>query len=70
MKRLDPRPGEVRLSLSRAELLILNNALNEVYNGVDIEDWEFPVRLGVQRAEARGLLAEVSDLIESLPDDG
>jgi hypothetical protein len=51
----------VTLNLSRSELELINNALNEVCNGVfDLDhDGEFATRLGQTRDEARRLLAEV-----------
>lgn len=51
----------VTVNLSRAELELINNALNEVCNGVsDLDhDGEFATRLGQSREEARLLLAEV-----------
>jgi hypothetical protein len=50
---------EVRLSLN--DLEILNNALNEVCNGVQdlADDGEFQTRLGWERAAVRGLLDKV-----------
>ena len=58
-----PRPRTVELT--DAELVILNNALNEVCNGVDIEDAEFQTRLGVTRDEARALLLKISGLLDT-----
>jgi hypothetical protein len=46
--------------MTQAELALINNALNEVTNGLHIEDWEFETRLGASREEARSLLSEVS----------
>ncbi len=50
----------VTISMTQAELALINNALNEVTNGLHIEDWEFETRLGASREEARSLLSEVS----------
>ena len=47
-------------SLSTSELVLLNNALNEVCNGIDIPDSEFATRLGVDRKAARQLLEKVA----------
>jgi hypothetical protein len=47
------------LSLSKAEIGLVNNALNEVANGVDIGEFEFKTRLGESRQAARQLLREV-----------
>ena len=52
---------------SKDELLILNNALNEVLNGpAAIGDWEFHTRMGVTRSEATQLLEKVSKLYGTL----
>ena len=51
----------VRLSV--AELSLINNALNEVANGVEIEEPEFGTRLGASRAEARQLLDRIHGLL-------
>jgi hypothetical protein len=56
------------LALSRDELLLVNNALNEVCNGIDM--FEFATRLGAGRDRVAALLAEVRSLIESMPPDG
>ena len=45
------------------ELLLLNNALNEVCNGLALDDAEFQTRLGVDRKTARKLLAKVGGLV-------
>lgn len=51
----------VTVTLSRSEMELINNALNEVCNGVhDLDhDDEFATRLGQSRDDARRLLAEV-----------
>ena len=54
---------DMQVALSREELVLISNALNEVCNGVDIPDWEFQTRLGRTREEARDLLARISDLL-------
>ena len=50
----------VRLSL--AELVLLNNALNEVLHGIEVP--EFSTRLGASQAEAERLLARIGRLVE------
>jgi hypothetical protein len=70
MERLDAGANGVEVVLSRAELLILNNALNEACNGVAIEESEFSTRLGAERSEAKRLLADLGDVIDSLAPDG
>ena len=51
----------VEVNLTRADLLLINNALNEVCNAIHIEDFEFQTRLGVSREEARTLLRRIHD---------
>jgi hypothetical protein len=60
------RRSSTVLELTNLELLLLNNALNEVCNGVsDLkDDGEFGSRLGVSRTEARGLLATLGDVVD------
>lgn len=54
--------GSVDVRLSADELVMLNNALNEVCNGVDdlANDGEFQTRLGFERDEVRRLLEEIN----------
>ncbi len=49
------------VQLSRDELGIINNALNEVCNGIDLEG-EFDTRMGCTVEEARVLLAKIHAL--------
>ncbi len=56
----------VTLFLDEAELRILNNALNEICNGADIEDFEFASRIGGDRRQALALLERVGSLIDEL----
>lgn len=53
--------------LGESALALIANALNEVCNGVEIEDFEFSTRLGVERSGARELLADIGALIDALP---
>ena len=52
------------LEISLAELLVLNNALNEVCNGLD--QFEFEARMGASNMEVSQLLAKVSSIINSI----
>jgi hypothetical protein len=54
------------IRLSRSELGLVNNALNEVANGVDISDAEFRTRLGESRSDVRQLLTEVGDVYRAI----
>ena len=61
MRVTDTERNFVTLVVSRDELMLINNALNEVCNGVHElgHDGEFSTRLGRSREEAKQLLAEV-----------
>lgn len=49
------------VELTKDELGIINNALNEVCNGIDLEG-EFDTRMGCTVEEARAVLAKVHAL--------
>lgn len=51
----------VRLGV--ADLKLLRNAMIEMTKGEEIEEWEYPIRLGATVAEGQQLLAEVEHLI-------
>ena len=53
----------IRLTLSRDELILVNNALNEVCDGVEFTDGEFQTRLGGSREEARKVLERVAEAL-------
>ena len=46
------------VELTQDELGIINNALNEVCNGIDLEG-EFDTRMGCTLEEARAVLAKI-----------
>lgn len=56
-------------TLSLDDAIAVNNAMNEICNGVHIEDWEFPIRLGVPREELRRILSELHAMIDALKSD-
>lgn len=53
------------LTFSDDDLVVLNACLNELCNGVHIEDWEFQTRIGVTRAEVRELLDRIHACLPS-----
>jgi hypothetical protein len=60
--RLLKRDGTAyTVEVSEAELTLLNNALNEVCNGIDVP--EFETRLGATEAEAQSLLKRINSLL-------
>lgn len=53
------------VSLSRDELLAMNNALNEICNGLHIDDRDFETRVGINRSAVAELLAEVGAALDA-----
>jgi hypothetical protein len=52
------------VGLTKDELGIINNALNEVCNGIDLKG-EFETRMGCTVEEARAVLAKIHVLASS-----
>jgi hypothetical protein len=50
------------LELERAELITINNALNEVCHGIDLKE-EFETRIGTTVEEAERLLKDINSLV-------
>ena len=50
-------------AFTRDELVVLNNALNEVCNGLSIDDDEFQTRIGYPRAMAQSLLQKIAEAL-------
>jgi hypothetical protein len=48
---IDIRNGSASISLTGAELILVNNSLNEVLNGIEMT--EFQTRMGVSRDLSR-----------------
>jgi hypothetical protein len=68
MTTLEVVPGGVTIRLTVDELYALHNALNEVCNGLDIQ--EFSSRMGVEREEAATLQEQIHALLEILEPGG
>ena len=64
MTTIEQLPGEATIRFSLTELVTVNNALNEVCNGLHIQ--EFATRMGVEREEAATLLEQVHALIDRM----
>jgi hypothetical protein len=47
-------------AFTREELVVINNALNEVCNGLAFDDDEFQTRIGYSRAMAQNLLKKIA----------
>ena len=67
MRVAESNPESATVELSSDELRLVNNALNEIVNGVSAlgDDAEFQTRLGATRGEARRLLDAVSQVLDS-----
>lgn len=63
MIRLSQGEKSADVRFSNDELILISNALNEVCNGVEIDDAEFATRLGADREEVRRLLENLGSLI-------
>jgi hypothetical protein len=50
-------------AFTHEELVIINNALNEVCHGVSFDDDEFQTRIGYPRATAQNLLKKVAKAV-------
>jgi hypothetical protein len=61
------RSDQIDLHLTRAELLLLAGCVNEAIEAV--ADWEFPIRLGATKAEARALSGKLASRIHRLPSE-
>lgn len=55
---------DAEIELSHDELLVLNAALNEVCNGIDM--FEFETRIGAPRANVERLLAEIQAALDQI----
>lgn len=66
-EEVDHQARTLRVTLTEDELLLIANALNEVCNGVEIDDFEFATRIGVDRARAREVLSAVGAALDRLP---
>ncbi|MCZ4282125.1 hypothetical protein O4H49_15155 [Kiloniella laminariae] len=54
--------GRIIINVSLEELIIINNALNETFEGLD--DFDYHPRMGATQAEVMNLLKEVKSIIE------
>jgi hypothetical protein len=48
------------MELSDREVRVLRLALLEVLTGSEVQEWEYPIRLGLTKDEARDLLERLS----------
>jgi hypothetical protein len=64
MKVVETAVEQSTVCMSRDELLLVNAALNEVCNGIEV--FEFETRLGASRQRVADLLREVGLLIDQM----
>ncbi|MFZ4964079.1 MULTISPECIES: hypothetical protein [Pseudomonas] len=64
MEVLDANAERASVNLSLTELLIVNSALNEVVNGIEV--FEFETRIGASEERVADLLGEIGRLIDRL----
>jgi len=55
---------QVVLRLTKEELMLISNALNEVCHGLDLP--EFFTRMGVEQEEVKKLLNNIGSIIDKL----
>jgi hypothetical protein len=66
MKLFNRNHDKITLELTESEIILLNNSLNEILNGVDaIEPIEFRTRLGVTHSEAKNLLSDFRTILKN-----
>lgn len=64
MKLLSVARGNADLHVTESELLILNSALNEICNGIDIA--EFETRIGSEKEEVTVLLSKIGEILDKM----
>ena len=64
MEVIDTTPERSHIGISRDELLIVNAALNEVCNGIEV--FEFETRIGADRERVAALLKEIGSLLDKM----
>lgn len=56
--------NEVEIDLDREDLLVINAALNEVCNGIDL--FEFETRIGTTREKVEELMGEIQMILDQM----
>jgi hypothetical protein len=64
MEVIDTTLERSHIGISRDELLIVNAALNEVCNGIEV--FEFETRIGADRERVAALLKEIGSLLDKM----
>ncbi len=66
METIQSSNESARIDLSRGELELINNVLNEMANGITMSDDQLSTRLGFSRAEVKSLLKSVNGLLDQM----
>lgn len=64
MDLLSVSNGKAEINIAENELLILNSALNEICNGIDIA--EFETRIGSEKSEVEALLSKIGNILDKI----
>ncbi|CNL96451.1 hypothetical protein [Yersinia aleksiciae] len=64
MDLLSVTKSNADINITESELLILNSALNEVCNGIDIA--EFETRIGSERDNIAALLSKIGSILDQM----
>ncbi|NIG13537.1 hypothetical protein [Pantoea sp. Cy-640] len=64
MELLSVTMKTAEINITEEELLILNSALNEICNGIDIA--EFETRIGSDRNEVAVLLSKIGNILDQM----
>lgn len=64
MEFISKSDGHSQVDISRDELLIINAALNEVCNGIEM--FEFETRMGASHEQVAVLLKDISALLDKM----
>lgn len=65
MEAIKINKENIILDLTKGELGVIINALNEVCNGIEV--WEFDTRMGITIEDARILLESLGALYRNIP---
>ncbi|NIY48360.1 hypothetical protein [Cedecea colo] len=64
MDLLSVSNGKAKINIAENELLILNSALNEICNGIDIA--EFETRIGSEKSDVEALLSKIGNILDKI----
>lgn len=64
MDLLSTTKFDAELKITEKELLILNSALNEICNGIDVA--EFETRIGSDKKEVAALLSKIGSILDKM----